>query len=77
MDICSFALLAQVPNSLSLQQELNALLLQDWLPHVNQRDYRQGSLGGWDVLPLRCKGRVSNSTSYLASLLHCYTGVLA
>ena len=54
MDICSFALLAQVPNSLSLQQELNALLLQDWLPHVNQRDYRQGGLGGWDVLPLRC-----------------------
>lgn len=54
MDICSFALLAQVPNSLSLQQELNALLLQDWLPHVNQRDYRQGDQGGWDVLPLRC-----------------------
>ncbi|MEM6185735.1 aspartyl/asparaginyl beta-hydroxylase domain-containing protein [Shewanella vaxholmensis] len=54
MDICSFALLAQVPNSLSLQQELNALLLQDWLPHVNQRDYRQGDQGGWDVLALRC-----------------------
>jgi len=54
MDICSFALLAQVPNSLSLQQELNALLRQNWLPHVNQRDYRQGDLGGWDVLALRC-----------------------
>ena len=40
MDICSFALLAQVSNSLSLQQELNVLWLQqDWLPHVNQRDY--------------------------------------
>lgn len=50
MDICSFALLAQVSNSLSLQQELNALLQQDWLPHVNQRDY----MGGWDVLVLRC-----------------------
>ncbi|WP_259574896.1 hypothetical protein [Shewanella baltica] len=55
MDICSLALLAQVPNSLSLQQELNALLLQDWLLHINQRDYRQGYQGGWDVLPLRCK----------------------
>jgi hypothetical protein len=54
MDVCSFALLAQISNYLTLQQELNALLLQDWLPHVNQRDYREGHQGGWDVLPLRC-----------------------
>lgn len=54
MDICSFALLAQVPNAISLQQELTSLLQHEWLPHINQRDYHSGSLGGWDVLALRC-----------------------
>lgn len=50
MDICSFARLDRVSNPLSLQQELSTLLQQDWLPHVNQRDYQ----GDWDVLVLRC-----------------------
>lgn len=54
MDICSFALLDQVSNPLSLQQELTALLRQNWLPHVNHSDYSEGHQGGWDVLPLRC-----------------------
>ncbi|PIW60188.1 aspartyl/asparaginyl beta-hydroxylase domain-containing protein [Shewanella sp. CG12_big_fil_rev_8_21_14_0_65_47_15] len=54
MDICSFALLDRVSNPHSLQQELTALLRQNWLSHVNHRDYREGHRGGWDVLALRC-----------------------
>lgn len=50
MDIDSFALLAHISNTHQILVELNALLQQNWLPHVNQRDYQ----GGWDVLVLRC-----------------------
>lgn len=35
----------------AMQAELNTLLTQIWIAHVNQRDYS----GGWDVLPLRCQ----------------------
>lgn len=35
----------------ALQAEVDALMDQAWLPHVNQRDYE----GGWQVLPLRCQ----------------------
>jgi hypothetical protein len=46
----SFARL-DVPVALAgLQAEVDRLLAQGWVDHVNQRDYT----GRWDVLPLRC-----------------------
>lgn len=41
-----------VPLSAMLE-ELRILLAEDWIAHVNQRDYR----GGWDALPLRCQSK--------------------
>lgn len=35
----------------ALQQDLQRLLSDGWVDHVNHRDYQ----GGWDVLPLRCE----------------------
>ncbi|KFN46738.1 aspartyl/asparaginyl beta-hydroxylase domain-containing protein [Arenimonas metalli] len=47
----SFARL-DVPVALAgLQAEVDRLLAQGWVDHVNQRDYT----GRWDVLPLRCQ----------------------
>ncbi|MCR6653502.1 MAG: aspartyl/asparaginyl beta-hydroxylase domain-containing protein [Cellvibrionaceae bacterium] len=34
-----------------LQKELTQLLRNEWVDHVNRKDYS----GGWDVLPLRCQ----------------------
>lgn len=35
----------------SLQADIDSLLHQPWVDHVNRRDYQ----GDWDVLPLRCQ----------------------
>lgn len=35
----------------TIQAEVQQLLLETWVEHVNRRDYD----GGWDVLPLRCQ----------------------
>lgn len=34
-----------------LRADVASLLQENWISHVNRRDYR----GGWDVLPLRCQ----------------------
>jgi len=46
----SFSRILITQNRLALQQEVNNLLAQTWVDHVNKKDYE----GIWDVLPLRC-----------------------
>ncbi len=45
---------AQIPCEIQLailQAEVESLLANPWVDHVNKQDYS----GGWDVLPLRCQ----------------------
>jgi hypothetical protein len=47
----SFAHLFSVDSVADLQAEVEQLLPQHWVAHVNKNDYQ----GGWDVLPIRCR----------------------
>lgn len=49
--VISFARLPCLVSLVDLQKEIESLLRQSWVDHVNKGDYR----GGWDVLPLRCQ----------------------
>lgn len=49
--VISFAQIACVIQLARLQSEVESLLTNSWVDHVNKQDYR----GGWDVLPLRCQ----------------------
>jgi len=49
--VISFAKLTSVIQLAALQAEIELLLTNTWVDHVNKQDYR----GGWDVLPLRCQ----------------------
>lgn len=49
--VIAFARLASTVPAADLQAEIQHLLRQTWVDHVNKRDYQ----GGWDVLPLRCQ----------------------
>lgn len=46
-----FARISAATALAALQAEVDALLGEAWLPHVNRRDYD----GDWQVLPLRCQ----------------------
>ncbi|WP_084128093.1 aspartyl/asparaginyl beta-hydroxylase domain-containing protein [Cellvibrio mixtus] len=47
----SFAQIPCVVQLALLQAEVESLLVNPWVDHVNKQDYS----GGWDVLPLRCQ----------------------
>lgn len=47
----SFAKLACAVHVAILQREVDQLVQDPWVDHVNKKDYQ----GGWDVLPLRCQ----------------------
>ncbi|MEN0036427.1 MAG: aspartyl/asparaginyl beta-hydroxylase domain-containing protein [Cellvibrio sp.] len=49
--VISFAKIGCVIQLAALQAEVDLLLTNPWIDHVNKQDYR----GGWDVLPLRCQ----------------------
>ncbi len=49
--VVSFARLPCELDLALLQAEVELLLHQPWVDHVNKKDYQ----GGWDVLPLRCQ----------------------
>lgn len=53
----SFARLSCALDLASLQAEVEQLLQQQWVDHVNKKDYQ----GGWDVLPLRCQQQHVNA----------------
>ncbi len=50
-DLVGFARIDSVTNLAELQAEVQKLIEQSWVRHVNERDYN----GDWDVLPLRCE----------------------
>ena len=49
--VISFAKVACTVRLAALQAEVESLLQNPWVDHVNKNDYQ----GGWDVLPLRCQ----------------------
>jgi hypothetical protein len=49
--VISFAKVACTLRLSALQAEVESLLQNPWVDHVNKNDYQ----GGWDVLPLRCQ----------------------
>lgn len=55
--VIAFAHLAYSVSVADLQAEIQHLLQQAWVDHVNKRDYQ----GGWDVLPLRCQQQHMNA----------------
>ncbi len=55
--VISFARLSCALDLTSLQAEVEQLLQQQWVDHVNKKDYQ----GGWDVLPLRCQRQHVNA----------------
>ena len=55
--VISFARLPCELDLASLQLEVEYLLQQQWVDHVNKNDYQ----GGWDVLPLRCQRQHMNA----------------
>ncbi len=55
--VIAFARLAYSVSVVDVQAEIQHLLQQSWVDHVNKRDYQ----GGWDVLPLRCQHQHINA----------------
>jgi len=53
----SFAKLACAVHVAILQREVDQLVQDPWVDHVNKKDYE----GGWDVLPLRCQRQHLNA----------------
>jgi len=49
--VISFAKLTCAIQLAALQAEVDRLLQNPWVDHVNKKDYS----GGWDILPLRCQ----------------------
>ncbi|HSC67514.1 MAG TPA: aspartyl/asparaginyl beta-hydroxylase domain-containing protein [Cellvibrio sp.] len=56
-ELISFARLACIVSFVDLQWQVAALLGNQWIDHVNKKDYQ----GGWDVLPLRCQQQHLNA----------------
>jgi hypothetical protein len=55
--VIAFAHLTYSVSAADLQAEIQQLLQQAWVDHVNKQDYQ----GGWDVLPLRCQHQHLNA----------------
>lgn len=55
--VIAFSRLTYTVPAADLQAEIQQLLQQSWVDHVNKRDYE----GGWDVLPLRCQHQHVNA----------------
>lgn len=53
----SFAKVPCVVQLAALQREVDQLVQNPWVDHVNKNDYS----GGWDVLPLRCQRQHLNA----------------
>ncbi len=55
--VISFAKLTSAIQLAALQAEVDLLLQNPWVDHVNKKDYS----GGWDILPLRCQRQHINA----------------
>lgn len=55
--VVSFAKIACVVQLEALRAEVELLLSNPWVDHVNKQDYS----GSWDVLPLRCQRQYLNA----------------
>lgn len=55
--VISFAKVACALQLSALQREVDQLIQNPWVDHVNKKDYE----GGWDVLPLRCQRQHLNA----------------
>lgn len=55
--VISFAKVACAVHLSVLQHEVDQLVQNPWVDHVNKKDYE----GGWDVLPLRCQRQHLNA----------------
>ncbi len=55
--VISFAKVARALPLSALQREVDQLIQNPWVDHVNKKDYE----GGWDVLPLRCQRQHLNA----------------
>lgn len=64
MDVTSFASFSCPVPLPHLQRDVEQLIASHWVDHVNKNDY----LGGWDLLPLRCKREHKNAHPILQGL---------
>lgn len=55
--VISFAKVACTVHLPALQNEVDQLVQNPWVDHVNKNDYT----GGWDVMPLRCQRQHVNA----------------
>jgi hypothetical protein len=55
--VISFARVACAVHLFALQREVDQLVQNPWVDHVNKNDYT----GGWDVMPLRCQRQHVNA----------------
>lgn len=55
--VISFAKVACAVQLSALQRDVDQLIQNPWMDHVNKNDYQ----GGWDVLPLRCQRQHLNA----------------
>ena len=66
--VISFAKVACAIQLSALQREVDYLVQNPWVDHVNKNDY----VGAWDVMPLRCQREHLNAHPILQGFAKDY-----